>query len=276
MTARLVLSMLVVLVAAQVQDPEHPQISVSSQDFTKSVSTSIEVLSRSGFEEGLESPGLGSSSSEEFENRIKEIRAASPLQEISRGERGVAYDVILQPGHYGRSTGRLGTAGQFVSERALVAYIAHVAASSLQSDGDSVLVISADNYLRPTSRGSNFNGLRAKVFLAIHAEGSESPCSAHASLGYPSNASVMSMHAVGWSLASALGYRYKDFAQDNYTANESKYYMFGQVQADRLTGLLEIGELTCPRSEKQLITSSNFIGRNIAYALNYIVKTPTE
>jgi hypothetical protein len=49
--------------------------------------------------------------------------------------------------------------------------------------------------------------------------------------------------------------------------------LFRQVQAERVTGLLEIGELTCPDTEKQLIISANHIGDNVAQALDFIAKT---
>jgi phage-related protein len=48
--------------------------------------------------------------------------------------------------------------------------------------------------------------------------------------------------------------------------------MFKRVKTNRLTGLVEIGELTCVESEKQLITSSELIGNNIAAALKFIAR----
>ena len=161
--------------------------------------------------------------------------------------------MILQPGRYGRppDPGPVGTSGQLVSERAFVTYVTERIAKRLREDNDTVLIVSADKYLRPTSVNAPFNGLAAKVFLAIHADrGSMRPCSTGPSLGYKSESSLFAMHAIGWSLSAALGYRYADFSKDNYTVNEAKYYMFNKVKADRLTGLLEIGELTCTSFRK--------------------------
>jgi hypothetical protein len=158
----------------------------------------------------------------------------------------------------------LGTQGKLVSERALVAYVTDVVARRLREDGLSVLIVSADKYPRPIPD--------AKVFLAIHTEGSKNPCRAKASLAYHSTTSPLAMHAVGWALSSALGYRYRDFERDNYTPDERDYYMFRVVKADRLVGLLELGELTCDDKEKQLISSSELIGNNIASALKYIAQ----
>jgi N-acetylmuramoyl-L-alanine amidase len=274
LSASVIAFFLAVMIEARSQDePEHPQITVASDEFLKSLSSSLETLRKADFENGLETPGLGSMSEGDFEKLVNEIRKETPIREISEGERGVKYDVILQPGHYGRQTGRVGTTGKWVSERALAAYITNLLAQRLRSYGDSVLVISADQYIHPSSNGS-FDGLRSKVFLAIHLEGSEIRCHGKASIGYPKGSLPFPMHTVGLSLADALGYNYTDFAHDNFTPNEASYYMFSQVRADRLTGLLEVGELTCPDKEKQIISSSNAIGQNIAYALNYLVKTP--
>jgi hypothetical protein len=135
------------------------------------------------------------------------------------------------------------------------------------------LVISADQYIRPSSKDP-FDGLTAKVFLAIHLEGSEKPCYGKASLGYPKGSLPFTMHTIGWSLSNALGYNYKDFAHDNFTPNEASYYMFSRVQTDRLTGLLEVGEVTCKETEKLIISSSDVIAQNLAYALNVIVRAP--
>jgi N-acetylmuramoyl-L-alanine amidase len=265
-----------ILFADDLTDAEHPRITASSTAFQESLTSSIEQLKKARFPDGLETPSLGATSNEDFQKAVVNIRAETPIPEVSEGKRGFKYDVILQPGHYGRTTGAVGTAGRLVSERALAAYVTNIAAQRLRSSGNSVLVVSADKYLRPTSKDGAFDGLRAKVFLAIHADGSVQPCSTGLSLAYQSQSSLLAMHAVGWALAAALGYSYSDFRKDNFTVNEAQYYMFRQVRADRLTGLLEIGELTCPATEKQLISFSDLIALNIARGVNFIVQTPSE
>jgi N-acetylmuramoyl-L-alanine amidase len=256
----------IVLLANQAQDSEHPEITASSSEFQQSAASSIALLRKERFVSRLETPSLGSTSNEQFEKLLAEIRAEKPIPHVDDGQSGIAYDVILQPGHYGRQSGAVGTTGQLVSERALVSYMTSVAAESLRRANVSVLVVSADHYPRP--------GLKAKVFLAIHADGNAQPCSTGPSIGYQSKSSLLAMHAVGWSLGAALGYSYNDFNRDNFTANEASYYMFRQVKGDRLSGLLEVGELTCSKSERQLIGSSTLVGDNIARALQFIVQTP--
>jgi hypothetical protein len=235
----------------------------------------LERARKTGFEEGLETPGLGSMPDDQFDKLVSAIQKQALIPEVSKGQAGVKYDVILQPGHYGRPPGGpLGTSGQLVSERALAAYITNIIAQSLRQSKNKVLVISADNYIHASRDGAG-DGLKTRIFLAIHFEGSKNKCSAKPSLGYRKNTSPWGMHAVGMSLASAMGYTYPDFEKDNYTANEVGYYMFRQLNADLVTGILEVGELTCPEKEKELIARSNLIGENIAYALNSLLKTPT-
>jgi hypothetical protein len=80
------------------------------------------------------------------------------------------------------------------------------------------------------------------------------------------------MHAIGTGLAHAFGYDYSDFRKDNFTVNEAKYYMFQRVEAPMLKGLLEVGEVTCAKSEDRLITSSREITNNVAAALSYLAR----
>jgi N-acetylmuramoyl-L-alanine amidase len=263
---------LTIVSTGQTQDEsEHPQISQSSDDFVRSSASAIEKLKEAKFEDRLERPGFGAVSQEKFEQLVAQISKEAPIKGVELGDRGKKYDVILQPGHYLRATGRVGTTGKFVSERALAAYITNILAQQLRDDGDSVLVVSADHYLRPSSN-TKFDGLTSKIFLAIHLDGSSTPCQGKASLAYPKGSLSFSMHTVGYSLAEALGYNPTDFERDNYTVNEAHYYMFSQVRADRLTGLLEVGELTCELKEKQFIVSADVIAQNVAEALDYVVK----
>lgn len=257
-------------VPPQQTDPEHPQVGKSSPEFLQGADASVNTLENSGFAEKLRTPSLGSSSSEASGDMIRKIHNLSKIQGLGVGERGITYDVILQPGHYERKTGKLGTRGELVTEQELVAFISSVIADQLRRDKISVLVISADNYLLPT-HAEPFDGLKAKVFLSVHADGSAPPCKTGPSLAYKSKTSVLAMHAVGLSLSAALGKDYSKFRHDNFTEDEHDYYMFHKIQADRLTGLLEVGELTCREDEIQLIDSSTLIGQNIAQALGFIV-----
>lgn len=242
-------------------DEEHPPVTSNSSEFERGYQSSVSQLESLGFGPELQSFSLGAINSTDLTRLAAEINREAPIPGVSLGDPQVTYDVILQPGHYGRKSGAVGTTGGRVRERALVAYITARVASALQDRHFSVLVISADQYAR---------NLKGKVFLAIHADGNPHPCTTGPSLAYSNPSSVFAMHAIGWALGSALGYSYDEFKRDNFTANEAHYYMFSRLQAPTMKGLLELGELTCPAMEDKLINASDTIAANIASALSFI------
>src|ERR1700731_2397957 len=153
-----IVSMATITWAQGDDDPEIPKIDSASASFVESTRSSIQRLSEAGFEGNLETPSLGANADEIFNTQLKRIKSETPISTIDKLQKGTAYDVIVQPGHYGRPPGKLGTQGNLVSERALVAYIADVTARRLREDGLSVLIVSADTYPKPLPT--------AKVFLA--------------------------------------------------------------------------------------------------------------
>jgi len=257
----LVTASMLLMTSACAQTAEHPTVSSSSKQFIDSFDSSVELLEKRGFDRDLKSPSLGAITSSSGKALLAAIVAETPIK-VGMGDPGVEYDIILQPGHYGRKTGKVGTSGELVSERALVAYVVGAAARQLGKQNVNVLVVSADQYS---------TGLRAKVFLAVHADGSESKCKTGPSLAYEASSSPHAMHAIGWGLAQAMGYVYKDFMRDNFTANEANYYMFGKVKSGTMKGLLEVGELTCAKMEEQLVLNADAIAENLARALAFVV-----
>lgn len=247
---------------------DDPVLGTPSPSFQASLGTDVEVLIARHFERGLRGPGLGASAGGEPIDAIaRRINAPQRIEALGRGDAAVTYDIILQPGHFKRTSDRTGTSGRLVSERELVAYIVARMSEQLRAQGRKVLVVSADDFLRPGKEGPS---LHAKVFLAVHADGNVTPCTGKASLAYAGKESTLAMHAVGWALAQALGYRYDEFARDGYTPAEARYYMFSQVSAPTLDGLLEVGELTCVATEERLVRSADAIAHNLSQALMYL------
>lgn len=214
-----------------------------------------------GFGNQLDTVALGAIPAGEFNKIVAAINKETQIKGTAVGDLNSQYDIIIQPGHYMRTTGRTGAAGKIVSERALVSYIVAKAATKLSDSGLKVLIVPADGV--PT-------GIRTKVFLAVHADGAVKECKIGPSLSYSSTNSLFAMHAIGFGLARAFGYEYEDFMKDNYTVNEAKYYMFSKVNASVMEGLLEVGELSCDGIEKNLIEASEVIGNNVAASLVYI------
>jgi hypothetical protein len=190
---------------------------------------------------------------------LTEIKDSVTMPNLGQGDPQKKYQVILQPGHYGRTSGgNLGTSGKKISEQKLVAFITANVAKYLIDNGVDVLVISADNYK---------SGLKTDVFLSIHADGSKKKCSTGPSLGYKMNSNLLGMHSVGFALAASMGQSYDDFMKDNFTVNLHEYYMFKHIDTSGYGGLLEIGELTCPEMENQLIANALLIAQNLGVAL---------
>jgi hypothetical protein len=243
-------------------DPEEARLTSSSRTFEESFDSSVDELVRRGFDSELQGGHLGSEPAIDLGPIVKAIEQEAPIPEVDRVVKGGDYDVVLQPGHYLRTTGRTGATGARVTERALVAYIVAPMAEMLRKKGLKVLVLPADPQL--------MGALHTKIFLAVHAEGSVKPCSAKPSLGYDPHTSPMAMHAVGWALGQALGYQYERFQKDNFNSNVSNYYMYRQIQAVNLKGLLEVGEVTCPATEDALIAAADKISNNLARAMIFV------
>lgn len=245
---------------AHAQEESHP--ASSSAEFNQSFEAAIKQLQQRDFGDDLSGPTLGSASSGAYQRSLKAITSTWNTLATTRGVQGETYDIILQAGHYKRQRGATGTNGKLVSEQQLAAYLVRRIAEALAQQGKlKVLTLAADEYAPQ---------LKGKMFLAIHADGSEKPCSTGPSLSYQKNNSTLAMHAVGWALSQALGYQYDQFRKDGFTANAAHYYMFGRVDAPVMKGLLEVGELTCPDMEQRLVAGADAIASNVAKALMFV------
>lgn len=251
------------LLLGQTAPPEATHITTNSQAFERSTAEALKKFDSIGFEESLAAPELGSLPAAVIQTAKTKINGA-PGPQSATGDVSKKFDVVLQPGHYLRTSGRTGTGGKLVSEQKLAAYVVGMIASRLRRTGYTVLVVPADGVV---------TGQPAKIFLAVHADGSATPCATGPSLGYDkASTNPYAMHAIGLATSRALGYSYGDFRPDNFTSNEAKYYMFAKMKTDNLSGLLEIGELTCPASEERVVAGADRLGVNVAQALDFILK----
>jgi N-acetylmuramoyl-L-alanine amidase len=226
----------------------------STEQFNKDEGTAEQQLANANFFSRLEPFALGARVT-----MAADVTAAVNIPSLGRGDPREQYDVILQPGHYGRTTGKVGTSGRQVSEQQLAAFVTANVAQHLIDQGVNVLVIPADDFDK--------SGLTAQIFLSIHADGAANPCTTGPSLGYAKGSSLLGMHSIGFALATSLGQTYDDFRKDNFTVNLHKYYAFRYIKAAGFSGLLEVGELTCPTMEKALIANALRISHNLGVAL---------
>lgn len=153
--------------------------------------------------------------------------------------------VILQAGHCHRKRGSVGTQtrdGSYTEQQFTWA-VANRARDLLAADGHDAITILADE---PSSR------YRGDAFIAIHADGNNSPNVYGASVGYRTNEGKALAHA--WKAAyKALGWS-GGFRGDNYTAALGGYYGTKRAVAEgnRRACILEFGFLTNPGEAAQL------------------------
>lgn len=163
--------------------------------------------------------------------------------------------LVVQRGHYGRTTGSTGAPG----EQQLGARIAQ-RITELAPDGVKVRVIDADE---PRSRYAG------DVFVALHADSSSSPSARGASVGYqtPEGRELASR----WK-ACYLGRGWPgSFRADNYTANLSRYYgvRIAVATGNRRAVILEHGFLSNP-AEKRWMTSQEGVDAAAAAVLEAV------
>lgn len=240
-------------------DTEEVSFSTSSAAFSNSASEAQLMFSRWGL---TKRTVRGSQDARLPKSRRLVAPTAESMAGYTLGDADQIYDVVLQPGHFLRTRGATGASGQRVSEQALVSIVADQIARELIDEGLNVAVIPADGFTRP---------LNSYVFLALHADGSVNPCSSAPSMGYDDQSDLLGVHFVGFALAQAIGVDYDKWHTDNFTANLERYYAFKHMKTRSFEGILELGEITCPETEQQLVGNHQKIAKNLAAALSTAV-----
>lgn len=259
----IVFPLLVMLGMTQAAENEETHPTRNSDEFDKTASVDLNELIKGGFQDGLISRSLGAASTDDYKVALGSILKEWNSLANELGDSNELYDVILQAGHYRRYKGNTGASGNDVTEQQLAAYIVKRISDILNKSGKmKVLVLSADEY--------NAN-LRSRVFLAVHADGSEKKCTTGPSLSYQKNSSTLAMHAIGWGLSQALGYKYEQFRKDGFTVDAAHYYMYSKVDAPVMKGLLEVGEITCQEMESRLVLGADGIATNVARAITFVL-----
>ncbi len=168
-------------------------------------------------------------------------------------------DVLVQAGHEGRPDclreplrlcNNTGTPGEID----WAAIVADETTRVLRAHGVTVL-------RKPAALPGDYH---VKVAVFLHFDGSTTPCSSGASVGYPKRARSREA-ATAWKKLYARFWPY-GFESDNFTKTEAGYYGFSHTKdvADSAV-LIEGGEITCPRQRAWLAPRLRFEGRLIAY-----------
>jgi N-acetylmuramoyl-L-alanine amidase len=181
----------------------------------------------------------------------------------TEGDPSASYDVVIQPGHFGRTKGATGGTGALVTEQQIAALVAALLSDQLTAKGVSVAIVPADGYARP---------LQTKIFLALHTDASALQCSAGASVGYNGEGNAQGMHGIAAALAITLGIDPDTFLRDSYTKDEHYYYAFKDMVTSDFGGLIEMSELTCPKQETNLLGNAATLATNLSYAIRFALK----
>jgi hypothetical protein len=123
-------------------------------------------------------------------------------------------------------------------------------------------VVKADNYI---------DQLKSTLFISLHTDSSNSPCSVGPSVGFDPTKSAIGMHFFALALALSLGVNAEKFMKDNYTPNLRGYYGYRRSGATYSAGVLEMSELTCPDDEKRLLANAAKLAQNFAVAVQFAV-----
>jgi hypothetical protein len=173
------------------------------------------------------------------------------------------FDALISAGHEGRPAScarfpkrhcNLGAAG----ERQWTPIVADEAARALRAAGFSVAREPAD-----------FEGaFEVKAAVFIHFDGSDSPCSTGASIGYHDSSSAAAAQL--WRREYSRYFPFR-FMSDNFTDNLKDYYGFRQVHASEGALVIELGEVSCPAQRAWLAPRLKWEGDLIAYFLKRII-----
>lgn len=164
--------------------------------------------------------------------------------------------VLIQEGHVGRITGNTGSIHNGLVESEWNSIVGEEVERILEAKGIDVTRVGARIPIANTS-----------IAIAIHFDGSATPCATGASIGHNASSKARGM-ARRWRAEYSKFFPFK-WHKDNFTKNLSHYYGFSQVQATKGFLVLELGELTCEKQTDWLQPRLKQVASKIA---NFIIK----
>jgi len=164
--------------------------------------------------------------------------------------------VLIQEGHVGRTKGNIGSIHNGLVESEWNHRVAKRVEEILEKKGIDVYRV-----------GAKIPVANAVVAVAIHFDGSVTPCATGASIGHNGSrgAKVMAKH---WREQYGSYFPFK-WHNDNFTKNLSHYYGFSNVSTRKGFLVLELGELTCKEQTDWLEPRLDEVAKKIA---NFIIK----
>lgn len=166
--------------------------------------------------------------------------------------RHVNTTVLIQAGHVGRVTGNIGA----------------IHNGLVESEWNNRIAIRVEDILKKkgvivTRVGAKIPITNAKIAVAIHFDGSNTPCASGASIGHDGS-EVSQALAKRWRKEYGKLFPFK-WHRDNFTENLSHYYGFSRVNATKGFLVLELGEISCKEQTDWLEPRLGEVAAKIAY-----------
>jgi len=160
--------------------------------------------------------------------------------------------VLIQAGHDGRVVGNTGSVNGRYREVDWNVLVAKEVERDLKKNGIDVVRVGADIPIA-----------NAQIAVAIHFDGSLSPCSTGASIGYDKYHPRAKRTALRWKRIYKNYFPFK-WHKENFTENLSDYYGFNRVNTEKGFLVLELGEITCNKQVKWLEPRLDIIATKIS------------
>ncbi len=171
------------------------------------------------------------------------------------------FDIIIQMGHVGRTSGATGAPGEMAFTQALGDAMAEL----LEKDQPdfSYRIMGADNWVTPQPN-------RCKVFFSLHADGNNNPAATGFSLGYKPGSDPAFAYFIAKSYRQLAIPPISHQRADNYTSGLANYYAWTldpprrtvhRVIADYYS-LLEHGFITNPVERTWMTANLDKIARH--------------
>jgi len=178
-------------------------------------------------------------------------------------------DVLLQAGHEGRmrndgsgTTASHGASGTTRPEHEITPIVANAAAAALERHNVSVVRV-------PGVFPKKFS---VKLGLALHFDGSGTPCASGASVGYPPGVPLGSNKPTADLWKEIYGRHWPfQWMKDNFTKNLSGYYGYRRMSTEVAEMLIEFGEISCPEQDAWLQPRLEWLGELVAHFAGRVI-----
>lgn len=164
--------------------------------------------------------------------------------------------VLIQEGHVGRIVGNIGSVHRGIKELDWNHLVGEEIERILEKEGIDVERV-----------GARIPIANAVIAVALHFDGSETPCATGASIGHDGSYFSRGM-AKRWKREYSSFFPFK-WHGDNFTKNLSHYYGFSRINATQGFLVLELGEITCDKQMDWLKPRLKQVASKIAH---FIIK----